>query len=146
MGLAAERVSRAGKKRLPVADYVVAEMAEWLQENRIELNAMTTPQFLAWLDEKFQEHAQGKLVPPPSVLTARLEADVRGLVRRNLTEKILREARLDEQVEEAFAARSSEVEARARRAEEVVRTALEERPEEHWSAPVGRIAEDLAQM
>lgn len=146
MGLPAERVARAGKKRLPVADYVEAEMAEWLQGNRIELNAMTTPQFLAWLDEKFEEHAQGKLVPPRSVLTARLEADVRGLVRRNLTERILSEAHLEEQVEAAFAARSSDVEARARRAEEVVRAALEERPEEHWSAPVGRIAEDLTRM
>lgn len=107
---------------------------------------MTTPQFLAWLDEKFEEHAQGKLVPPRRVLTARLEADVRGLVRRNLTEKILSEAHLEEQVEEAFAARSADVEARARCAEEVVRTALEERPEEHWSAPVGRIAEDLTRM
>ncbi|MGE3361698.1 MAG: hypothetical protein AB7O92_34190 [Acidimicrobiia bacterium] len=144
MGLPAERASRAGKKRLPVADYVDAEMTEWLQGNRIELNAMTTPQFLAWLDEKLEEHGQGKLVPPQRVLAARLEDDVRGLVRQNLTERILQQARLDEQAEAAFAALRAEVAERAARAEELVRAALEERPEEHWSAPVGRIAEDLA--
>ena len=39
-------------------------MDEWLQTHRVELNAMTTPQFIAWLDRKMAEHGDGKLVPP----------------------------------------------------------------------------------
>jgi hypothetical protein len=29
---------------------------EWLQTHRVELNAMTTPEFIAWLDRKMEEH------------------------------------------------------------------------------------------
>ena len=55
-------------RRLP-ASYVVAYdhedyWADWLQENRVELNAMTTPVFLAWLDAKMQQHDGQKVVPP----------------------------------------------------------------------------------
>ncbi len=30
------------------------DWVSWLQENRVELNAMSTPQFLAWLEGKIQ--------------------------------------------------------------------------------------------
>jgi hypothetical protein len=33
---------------------------EWLQTHRIELNAMTTPQLIEWLDEKLAPY-EGKL-------------------------------------------------------------------------------------
>lgn len=146
LGLPSEAVNRQGKKRAPVADYVDPETAEWLQGSRIELNAMTTPQFLAWLDQKFVEHAQGKLVPPQSVLSARLEDDVRGRVRQIVTDRILREANVDEQVEAAVDGRRAEITEQARCVEEVVRRALEEQPEEHWSAPVRRLADDVADL
>ena len=69
MGLPIERVQ--AKKAVPVADYVDGEWREWLQANRVELNAMSTPSFLAWLDRKM--HGQtGKLIPPAAVLTRRL--------------------------------------------------------------------------
>ena len=146
MGLPSEPVNRQGKKRAPVANYVDPETAEWLQRNRIELNAMTTPQFLAWLDQKFEEHAQGKLVPPQSVLSARLEDDVRGRVRQIVTDRILREANVDEQVEAAVDGRRAAITEQARCVEEVVRRALEEQPEEHWSAPVRRLADHVADL
>jgi hypothetical protein len=53
MGLEVEEVER-GDKRKPVADYVLERedlapdgytWEEWLQTHRVELNAMTTPQF-----------------------------------------------------------------------------------------------------
>jgi hypothetical protein len=64
-----------GDKRKAVADYVLESengWAEWLQTHRVELNAMTTPQFIAWLDDKMEAHV-GKLIPPPDVLTAELD-------------------------------------------------------------------------
>ena len=64
MGLEVEDVEE-GEKRKPVADYVLeredgptAQWEEWLQTHRVELNAMTTPQFIAWLDGKMAEHAR----------------------------------------------------------------------------------------
>ena len=112
MGLQVERVSR-GKKREPVADYVLARTdrapdgsrwEDWLQTHRIELNAMTTPVFLAWLDRKMAQHGVLKLIPPTEVMAQELDERVEDKVRAAITERILREARLDDQVAAAVAA------------------------------------------
>jgi hypothetical protein len=115
MGLEVETVER-GKRRKPVADYVLDRDAgfadeapdevsweEWLQTHRVELNAMTTPRFIRWLDGKMADHAKqterpDKLVPPADVLTAELDQRVEEKVRATLTERILRQAGLDRQV------------------------------------------------
>jgi hypothetical protein len=39
-----------------------------LQTHRVELNAMTTPQLIEWLDAKMEAHGDGKLIPPQEVL------------------------------------------------------------------------------
>jgi hypothetical protein len=115
MGLEVETVEE-GKRHKPVADYVKAadesgehgtapdgdSWEEWLQTHRVELNAMTTPQFIEWLDRKMAAHGVGKLVPPASVLTAELEQRIEQKVRATLTERILREAGLDRQVVDAL--------------------------------------------
>ena len=41
---------------------------EWLQTHRVELNEMTPAQLIAWLDEKMDEHGDGKLIPPDDVM------------------------------------------------------------------------------
>jgi hypothetical protein len=97
MGLQVEKVKRDSNKRLPVADYVDEKWQKWLQKNRIELNAMTTPRLLAWLDRKFEEYG-GKLVPPESVLADRLEAETWQCLQDQITEQVLRQARIPERV------------------------------------------------
>ena len=37
---------------------------------RVELNAMTSPQFIAWLERKFKEHGDTKLIPHAEVLNS----------------------------------------------------------------------------
>jgi hypothetical protein len=106
-GLEAEDVSY--DKRMPVADYVLKRddgdyWEEWLQTHRVELNAMTTPEFIAWLDAKMAEHGSGKLVPPEDVIVAELEERLEAKVRAAITEQILREAGLEEQIADALAA------------------------------------------
>jgi hypothetical protein len=76
----------------------------WLQTHRVELNAMTTPQFIAWLDRKMAEHGEGKLIPPPEVLCSELEAKLEASVRAAITERILREADLEGQISDALEA------------------------------------------
>ena len=39
----------------------------WLQTHRVELNAMTTPQLIDWLDGKMEPYE--KLVPPDEAIT-----------------------------------------------------------------------------
>jgi hypothetical protein len=122
MGLEVETVE-AGTKRKAVADYVKARedqapggspWEEWLQTHRVELNAMTTPEFIDWLDRKMAEHGSGKLIPPDDVVAAELEARLAAKVRASITERILREAGLEEQVAEALDASPASLRAAAR--------------------------------
>lgn len=66
MDLEVEDVEEGGRRKA-VADYVGErdddeEWDEWLQAHRVELNAMTTPQFIEWLDGKMADY--DKLIPP----------------------------------------------------------------------------------
>jgi hypothetical protein len=92
----------------PVADYVRKhggdDWEDWLQTNRVELNAMTTPQFIDWLDAKMAEFGSGKLIPPDDVLEQELAERIENEVRAEVTERILHEAKLDDQVAAAIAA------------------------------------------
>ena len=115
MGLEVETLKES-ERRKPVADYVKKKRdeehpneapsgvswEEWLQSHRVELNAMTTPAFIAWLDAKMAALKTVKLVPPAKVLTTELDASIEKEVRARITERILREAGLDRQVAEAI--------------------------------------------
>ena len=105
-GLEVEEVEE-GEKYKPVADYVLEredgeEWKDWLQTRRVELNAMTTPEFIAWLDRKMEEHGDGKLIPPPEVLKTELEERLEATARTVITERILREAKLEDQIRKAL--------------------------------------------
>ena len=66
MGLEVETLKEKDRVK-PVAEYVHehdGDWVDWLQTNRVELNAMTTPQLIAWLDQKMAEFGDGKLIPP----------------------------------------------------------------------------------
>src|SRR5262249_684346 len=105
MGLETEEGEEKNRRK-PVADSVRqrrdgAYWEEWLQTHRVELNAMTTPQFIEWLDGKMADYA--KLVPPPDILEAQLDEVIEKKVRAAVTERILREANVDAQVAAAIA-------------------------------------------
>ena len=116
MGLEVEEV-KEGERRKPVADYVKTadesgehgtapdgtSWEDWLQTHRVELNAMTTPKFIEWLDRKMAEHGVGKLIPPADVLEAELAKRIDTKVRAALTERILREAGFERQVADTIA-------------------------------------------
>lgn len=92
MGLEPERVVRKNKNsRRPVAEYVKQKWKKWLQTPSIELNAMTTPHFLRWLDDKIALTGQGKLIQPEAVLTKELHDKVHETLEQTLTELILKE-------------------------------------------------------
>ena len=115
MGLEVETISEPEKGRRPIADYVLNRDREfpneapggiswekWLQTHRIELNAMTTPQFIEWLDRKMEPYI-GKLIPPDDVIAGELEKQLDAKVRDAVTERILREAGFEDQVAAALA-------------------------------------------
>ena len=116
MGLQSEAFTRKAKGQAAVAEYVHRHdrfqgggpdgesWAEWLQGNRYELNAMTSPQFLSWLDTKMVEHASydaddadgvlaragGKVVPPSDVLHTKFQEAARKAIRDRLVERAIK--------------------------------------------------------
>ena len=55
--------------------------------HRIELNTMTTPQFLQWLDDKMDKFGQGKLIPPEAILTKELHETAREKLAQDITDQ-----------------------------------------------------------
>jgi hypothetical protein len=85
-----------------VREHKGRDWEEWLQTHRIELNAMTTPQLIEWLDEKLAPY-EGKLIPPDDVLTTELTERIEEKVRAAVTERLLREGGLERRVAKAIA-------------------------------------------
>ncbi len=142
MGLPVEPVEKKARA-VPVADYIEPKWREWLQEHRVELNAMDTPTFLAWLDAKMEPYA-GKLIPPQTVLAERLAVDVRGLIRQRLVDEAIRAARVDEQTEATIASLQRQIERVETRLLRAVEKDLAAEPVHHWSASVNDLARTLA--
>jgi hypothetical protein len=122
------------KDRRPVANYVLEweddeDWGEWLQTNRCELNAMTTPQFIDWMDEKMGEHGVGKVVPPQEVIVEEAEARLEAELRNRITARILREADIDAKV---AAARKTIALPCEQLTPEAVADQLEESPYDSW--------------
>jgi hypothetical protein len=93
MRLEVERLEETSRLK-PVAAYVSGHggnWENWLQTNRVELNAMTTPQLIDWLDRKMADHGGGKLIPPKHVLERELAERLESKVRlRSPTESCVR--------------------------------------------------------
>jgi hypothetical protein len=140
MGLQVEDVKRDGNRRQPVASYVDEEWRTWLQTHRVELNAMTTPELIEWLDDKMMWQRVGKVVPPGEVLAAQLKQDVRSRLEHQITEELLRDGRLAERVATEFDKREGALNARLETLNQDVVDGLDENPTHHWSGPVGTVA------
>ena len=103
MRLESEKVIRKDEsKRRPTADYVSSDWANWLQNNRIELNAMSTPQFLQWLDDKMEKYGLGKMIPPDTILAKELHEKTRKKLAQEITDRILNAQDAEGQIEQAF--------------------------------------------
>jgi hypothetical protein len=143
LGLEVEEVEEKDKRK-PVANYVQERedtapngesWEDWLQSHRVELNAMTTPQFIEWLDDKMAGH--DKLVPPPAVISAELAERIEQKIRAGITERVLREARIDDQVAAAIAGIKSPSAADLTKG---IRKLFERSPDSDWRSHIEHIA------
>jgi hypothetical protein len=130
---------------VPVASYVRGKWRAWLQNKRIELNALDVIGFLQWLDAGIKAHDSGKVIPPGRVMRKALKGGVKRSLRHSITHRILTEAGIDDLVARALDDRAGAVEQAAATITDNVGIALAEPPQERWSAPVGRIARAIAE-
>ena len=107
MGLEVETVEPAERKR-PVAEYLRhiengAHWRAWLAERRVELNAMTTQQFIEWLNQKMTTHDGAKVIPPAEVIEAEARAGLAVEMRQAIADELLQAAGIDDLVAAAVA-------------------------------------------
>jgi glutaredoxin 2 len=102
---------------------------------------MSSPQFIAWLDQKFSVYAE-KVVPPSPVLRNELEQHTQNAIERLITQRILEKAGFKKQVEIAmqYASKLSE----HTDLEKIVRQHLANIPENRWHQPLNEHAEKIA--
>lgn len=149
MGLSEEPVQGRKTKgdkvgRIPVGAYLPTGDAKWLQSNRIELNAMTTPQFLDWLTRKLGEHSTAKVRPPAAVVADRFTQATREGLTRRLTERVLAEAGVEARVTTILESRRWELEEAWLDVDDALDPALEGCPPTHWSGVVDEHAAELS--
>jgi hypothetical protein len=117
--------------------------AEWLQAHRVELNAFTTPQFIEWLDGKMAAHA-GKVIPPPEVMTRRLEQHLDEMLRERIVARVLERADVDGLVDRAKERRAGAIASASARIVDTVSAALGRQRRRAWTDPVRSLARRIA--
>lgn len=132
--------AKAENRKLPVASYVDYEWSDWLQTRRVELNAMSSPQFITWLDKKFSSYSE-KVIPPKTVLKEYFEKDVKKTVSEKLAAKILSEAGFDSLVREETLSICSTI--NNDDLEQVVTENFEVNKKQRWDNPLSNKAREL---
>lgn len=117
---------------------------DWLQTRRVELNAMTSPQFLGWLEGKFEEIAAKKVVPPARILEKRLREITEEKLRQRVASDILASAGFDGLIQERMKTMDREgMFGDGEQIAETVISDLENSPEKQWITAVDRVADQL---
>jgi hypothetical protein len=137
MGLSVEPVSPK-KKRVPVAEYVPLSDRKWLQHYRVELNAMTTPQFLEWLKAKVAAYFRSKgispkVIPPAEVIAERLEQEARTEIERRIIDEVMKAANIPERVAAEFAKDKQRLTGASQDLLRGLPNRLKKRPADHWT-------------
>jgi hypothetical protein len=150
MGLPVEKAERKSGRKQPVAKYILdrkdgAHWKDWLQGHRIELNAMTTPIFLAWLDAKMAKYGNGRLVPPSEVMAERLTTDTKLRVEGAVSGALLAEHHFSQKVDAAMTKLGPEIGRKARALKRSVPETLAAPAQGHrsWADVVSDVAVEL---
>jgi hypothetical protein len=113
---------------------------KWPQENRVELNSMSSPASIARLDLKLLERNGQKVIPPAEVASGEIAGRIEKRVRADLTEDIIRRAHLEEKVATRISVSdplpASELVGRIERA-------LHEEPESIWRDHLDALAQEI---
>jgi hypothetical protein len=136
-------------KEQPVAAYVLARddgraWKTWLQEHRVELNAMPPGQLIRWLDAAVEAHGALKVVPPADIARRELRDVIEATIRDEERERVLREA--EQAIRAAADKRIAEIAPLFPSAADLVADVQREvtvRRDQHWRDVLGKIAVSL---
>jgi hypothetical protein len=140
------------KSRRPVAQYVMEydyhhydedSYEDWLQTNRVELNAMTTPQFLEWLEENISQYDNGKVIPDKKTMQEVLESEANNIIYTQIMNDILAENNFNERFKTKVQELRPLISKKAEFLQGDVKYALDLESEQHWTKPIKDIAKNL---
>jgi hypothetical protein len=109
------------------------EEIQFLRDKRVELNAMASDEFIAFIERKFEEHGVWKVVPDASII----ERHARRLIEQRLVDKILEKTLPKIKKQAAATALPADL-------RQGIEVELHERPELSWDAAVSCVVQDLA--
>ncbi|WP_298199934.1 hypothetical protein [Desulfosporosinus sp.] len=109
----------------------------------MELNAMSTPQFLAWLEGEIQLHDKGKVIPPERILQDRLDQSLRDKLGQKITAELLAQQHYEDQVAEAVRQVKERCSDSQARLAETVPEELGQEPVRHWKDVVEAVSEEM---
>lgn len=141
MGLQIETFK--AERRRPVAEYVSYEWADWLQSHRVELNAMTTPEFIEWLESKMELHGVGKIIPDDETLTRVFDETAEQAVRAQVLHTILKDNNYEELVAGELNKMHEVLESAKVHISSKVNRMLIENPTKRWDDPVKTLANNV---
>jgi len=177
VGLLRERAERKSSKRRPVADYIKARdrannasgnpnnernWESWLQDWRVELNAMTTAEFVAWVEREFKKHAAAKVIPSEQVALESVSQSIEASLSSAANDEVREERREElEELEQQLADLENEIaEEAAKRTEErlkeikpptgtevveEIKAWLKRQPASHWRASIYDVASKFSE-
>ena len=123
-----------------------ADWTEWLKSYRIELNAMDTPTFINWLDQKVSEYDHlGKVVPNEEYLHQEAEESLEASLKHRIKEEILNQLDIDNMVMEKFVKAFPQLKSQLEKLnlEEGVRKELSLDPNQSWRESFMEILSEL---
>ena len=177
VGLLRERAERKSSKRRPVADYIKARdrannasgnpnnernWESWLQDWRVELNAMTTAEFVAWVEREFKKHAAAKVILSEQVALESVSQSIEASLSSAANDEVREERREElEELEQQLADLENEIaEEAAKRTEErlkeikpptgtevveEIKAWLKRQPASHWRASIYDVASKFSE-
>jgi hypothetical protein len=120
----------------------------WLQDNRFELNAMTSPQRVAWVERKFAEAGVKKVIPPGAVIEENLKEGLRTCVETLVQERtwyVDAHQELDDQLESEVDEELEKLTVPTRaKLKAAIQKWFKAHPAADWRAALAELAERIA--
>ncbi|MBW7572485.1 hypothetical protein [Caproiciproducens faecalis] len=137
-------VENVEKKGAASASSLDRESKHWLETNRVELNAMTSPQFVTWIEEKFNQYACSKIVPQEDVLRGELKNKLTFQAKEKIQEEILQANNYENRVEQYLQPLIGEI--FETNLSPIVSKHFETQPADLWKAPISAFAEKMISL
>ncbi|TAF67739.1 MAG: hypothetical protein EAZ55_01595 [Cytophagales bacterium] len=163
MGLEVEKLEKKSNKK--AADYIQKQPTEilpqdfinpqytqpnweeWLQHYRIELNAMDTPTFLNWLEQKIQPYHTQKVIPDTQYLQTIATQTAENTLKNQIRTMILQKLNIENQIEQELHQHLPELIAKIQQQnlQDAIAQALSENPTHNWLHSLQEILEKISQ-